>query len=81
MVIAIKVDCYAGYRGEQEPRAIEMGGNTVAVEAIEDRWFSPDYRYFKILGDDACEYIIRHDGAMQVWELVYYRHPAARGKA
>ena len=52
----------------------------IAVTSILDRWISPDYRYFKLLGGDACEYMIRHDMNMQAWELVYYRHPDARGK-
>ncbi len=80
MVIPIKVSCYAGYRGEQEPRTLEMGGNTVAVKSIRDRWLSPDHRYFKIIDHDECLYIIRHDENSQGWELVYYRHPDARGK-
>ena len=80
MVIALKVDCYAGYRGEQEPRVLEMGGNTIVVESIQDRWLSPDHRYFKIVDREACVYIIRHDVNTQIWELVYYRHPDARGK-
>ena len=80
MAILIKVDCYAGYRGEQEPRTLEMGGNTVAVQSILDRWFSPDHRYFKITDKDACIYIIRHDVIAQFWELVYYLHPDVPGK-
>ena len=80
MVIPIKVDCYAGYRGEQEPRAIEMGGNTVAVKLIRDRWLSPDHRYFKITDTDECLYIIRHDVNTHAWELVYYQHPDVPGK-
>jgi hypothetical protein len=80
MVISIKVTCYAGYRGEQEPQAFELGGNTVTVQSIQDRWLSPDYRYFKILDGDGCQYIIRHDENTQAWELVYYQHPDAREK-
>ena len=81
MAFPIKVECYAGYRGEEEPRTLEMGGNTIAVASILDRWLSPDHRYFKIMDADACEYIIRNDMNMQIWELVYYQHPDARRKA
>ena len=72
--------CYAGYRGEQEPRELEMGGNKIVVASILDRWLSPDHRYFKIMGSDECRYIIRHDEYTQLWELVYYRHPDVPGK-
>jgi hypothetical protein len=80
MVIPVKVECYAGYRGEQEPRALEMDGNRVAVRSILDRWLSPDHRYFKLSGSDGCEYILRYDESSRTWELVYYRHPDAQGK-
>jgi len=78
MMLPIKVNCYAGYRGEQAPRALAIGGNTVKVKSILDRWLSPDHRYFKLIDMDECLYIIRHDVNTQVWELVYYRHPDAR---
>jgi len=80
MIIPIKVKCYAGYRGEEEPRALEMGGGGVEVKSILDRWLSPDHRYFKVVDMDDCIYIIRHNMHTHVWELVYYRHPDAQGK-
>jgi len=80
MIIPISVTCYAGYRGEQEPRELEMGGNTVAVASIRDRWLSPDQRYFKIIDNDECLYIIRHDVISQAWELVYYQHRDVPGQ-
>ena len=80
MVIPITVTCYAGYRGEQEPRVLELGGKRVEVTSIQDRWLSPDHRYFKITGGDDCLYIVRHDSNTQIWELIYYQHPDAGGK-
>ena len=75
MVIPIKVYCYAGYRGEQEPRVFEMGGHKIEVVSILDRWLCPEHRYFKVVDKEACRYIMRHDEHTQQWELVYYRHP------
>jgi len=80
VIIPIKVKCYAGYRGEEEPRALEMGAGGVKVRSILDRWLSPDHRYFKLADRDDCIYIIRHDMNTQAWELVYYRHPDALGE-
>ncbi|MFH1983481.1 MAG: hypothetical protein ABIL58_16690 [Pseudomonadota bacterium] len=71
----IRVDCYAGYRGEESPRRIVMGNNTIGVARIDDRWTGPDHRYFKVQGEDGAQYIIRNDMETQVWELVYYKHP------
>lgn len=68
----VEVDCYAGYRGEETPRAIRFRGRRVAAVAVIDRWLAPDHRYFKIRGDDGGLYIIRHDVAGLEWELVFY---------
>jgi hypothetical protein len=39
---------------------------------VIDRWLAPDHRYFKILGDDSAQYIIRHDIQKWTWELIFY---------
>lgn len=69
----IRVDCYDGYRGEQTPRCIKMADNKIEVIEVLDRWLAPDHRYFKLLGDDAAIYIIRHDSVTGQWELVFYQ--------
>ena len=72
-LMQIKVECYAGYRGEETPRVISFQSRKVAVTKILDRWLDPDYRYFKILGDDAGIYIVRHNMDSWVWELIFYK--------
>ena len=69
----IQVECYAGYRGEEAPRYIKMATYKIEIRKIVDRWLSPDYRYFKILGSDDATYIIRHDIENWQWELVFYQ--------
>lgn len=68
----IRVECYAGYRGEQEPRRFWLGGRAVAVVEILDRWLAPGLRYFKVRGDDAGTYILRHDAQTDSWELTLF---------
>ena len=34
--MGIRVECYAGYRGEQEPRAFYLGERRIEVTAILD---------------------------------------------
>jgi hypothetical protein len=70
--LIIKVECYAGYRGEETPRSIWMGERKIAVRKVLDQWLAPDHRYFKILGDDRAIYIIRHDIEKWIWELTFY---------
>ena len=69
----IRVDCYAGYRGEETPRCIRMATYKIEVKKVLDRWLAPDHRYFKVLGDDGATYIIRHDTGKQEWGLVFYQ--------
>jgi hypothetical protein len=67
--LKIRVACYAGYRGEQEPRAFALGERRFAVVEILDRWLDPRHRYFKVRVDDGRRFILRHDSASHEWEL------------
>jgi hypothetical protein len=71
VAIRLEVECHAGWRGEQTPRVLTLQGRRVPVEVI-DQWLAPDHRYFKLLGEDGCRYIIRHDVATGDWELHSY---------
>jgi len=65
----LKVDCYAGYRGEETPRRFEADGRRVEVVEVIDRWSGPDHRFFEVRGDDGMRYVLRHDEAADRWEL------------
>ena len=71
-MIQLHVECYAGYRGEQTPRAFTIGGRRVEVTEVIDAWLAPDHRYFKLRGHDGATYIVRHDEMTQLWELSVY---------
>ena len=71
--MAIRVECYAGYRGEQEPLAFWLGERRLAVRAVVDRWFAPTQRWFKVDADDGNMYILRHDETSGDWEIAAYR--------
>jgi hypothetical protein len=70
----IGVECYSGYRADESPRRLILGKRTVAVKEILDRWLGEEHRYFKILGEDGCTYLIRQDQGADIWELVMYDH-------
>jgi hypothetical protein len=70
--LVIRVDCHAGYRGEEEPRRLFLGERRVEVVAIVDRWLGPDHRYFKLKGDDGDLYLIRYDEHTDSWELTQF---------
>jgi hypothetical protein len=69
----IQVQCYAGYRGEEIPRRIQIGERSLDVIAILDRWLAPDHRYFKCQTADGDQWIIRHDAASERWELTHFK--------
>ncbi|HKK07188.1 MAG: hypothetical protein P8009_02690 [Gammaproteobacteria bacterium] len=70
--LRVRVECYAGYRGEEGPRRFHIGERTVDVEAICDRWLGPTHRYFKVRGSDKGIYILRHDVQSGAWELTLF---------
>jgi hypothetical protein len=68
----IRVECYAGYRGEEEPRRLFLGRRGIDIREILDRWLEPDHRYFKVRGDDGAVYILRHDVAGGRWDMTLF---------
>lgn len=76
----IRVECYAGYRGEQEPRAFWLGERRLAALEIVDRWLAPGYRDYRVQADDGNLYILRYHEADDRWELeAFTRGPGAGG--
>lgn len=63
------MQCHAGYRGEEEPRAFTLGERRFAVVEILDRWFAPDHRYFKTRVEDGRTFVLRQDESSQQWDL------------
>jgi hypothetical protein len=68
----VEVECYAGYRADETPRALRLGTRRVQVVDVIDRWLAPDHRYFKLQGDDGNTYLVRHDAERDEWELAVY---------
>jgi hypothetical protein len=71
-VTGIRVACYAGHRGEEVPRRFFLGERRVEIAEILDRWLDPEYRYFKVRGDDGGVYILRHDVPKASWEMTLF---------
>lgn len=71
--MTIDVECYAGYRGDQEPRAFTIGDRRLEVVTVLDRWAGPDHRYFKVAAGDGDVYVLRHDERSDQWTLGAFR--------
>ena len=68
----LRVECYAGYRADTEPRCLQIGERQVVVTEIIDRWLDPTHRYFKLRGDDGGIYLVRHDTSTDHWEMTLF---------
>lgn len=76
--IPVRVECYAGHRGEETPRRFYFGEREVSVSEVTDQWLAPGHRYFKVKGSDGATYILRHDVVADRWELTMFER-GARG--
>ncbi len=75
--VPIRVECYAGYRADETPRALSWGGRRLAVQEVLDRWYqgeadshAPSADYFKVLAGDGKRYLIKHEWVSHAWYLV-----------
>ncbi len=70
---SIRVECYAGYRGDQRPVKFTLGDRTYLVHEIDDQWYSPEAIYFRVRADDGHVYVLRHDETHDQWSLEGFR--------
>jgi len=78
IAMKVRVECYAGYRGEQEPRAFALGERRLEVLSVVDRWLAPEHRYFKVAASDGDTYVLRHDERTGDWTLGAFRRGTDR---
>ncbi len=75
MGLAIKVECYAGYKADERPirfrlvNASEQAGSVLEVKKILDQWYGPGYQCFRLRADDKHVYVLRHDLNEDTWTL------------
>jgi len=71
--MALKVECYSGYRGDQHPVRFVQQDRVLEVRAIEDKWYSPSARYFRVRASDGNIYILCHNEDNDTWSLTAFR--------
>ncbi len=69
----LRVECKAGYRGDETPLRFTLDEKERVVVEIIDRWYDPDADYFKLRADDGFLYLLRHDRSTDEWSLRYVR--------
>jgi hypothetical protein len=74
----ISVECYAGYRADERPVRFSIGGTFLEITSVEDRWYSPDASFFRVLASDGNLYVLRHDFELDSWAIDGFRARASR---
>jgi len=69
----LKVECYAGYKGDQRPIRFYLQDRVLEVRDIEDQWYGPSARYFRVHASDGNIYVINHNEENDSWSLIAYR--------
>jgi hypothetical protein len=69
----VRVECYAGYKGDERPVRIVFAAQTLEIASVEDRWYSPGETYFRLLAENGDRYVLRRHDGQEVWSLTAYR--------
>lgn len=80
-VPAIVVEAYAGYKGEETPRAFVLEGHRLSVIEIVERWYTETHSCFRVVASDQHRYVLRYHLDAGSWELVMQERPDAQRKA
>ena len=72
----VRVECYAGYKGDERPVRLRIGEQMVDIAEMEDRWYSPGATYFRVLLANGERYVLRREDTQDVWTLQAFRSPA-----
>lgn len=70
---SVEVESYSGYRADERPVRFVLGGHLYEVREVEDRWYSPGAKFFRVVADDGGRYVLRHEEAQDTWSLEAFR--------
>jgi hypothetical protein len=71
----LHVECYSGYKADERPVRVQLGGQMIDVSEVEDRWYAPGATYFRVLLANGERYVLRREDAQDVWSLEAFRGP------
>ena len=76
----VEVVCYSGYKGDERPVRIRLGGQDYVVEEVLDQWYGPEDVFFKLRANDGNVYILRRHSATPEgeWTLESFRDAERR---
>ena len=65
----VHVETYRGYKADEYPRSFMLNGEKLDIVDIEDRWYGPDYSYFKIFANNAKRYLLKQELSNKEWTV------------
>ncbi len=65
----VEVECYAGYRANERPVRLTLGGQMLEIVEVEARWYSPGETYFRVRVEGGDRYVLRYVEAQDDWSL------------
>ena len=69
----LRVECYAGHKGDERPVRLQIDEQMVEIAEVEDRWYSPGATYFRVLLANGERYVLRREDAQDTWTLEAFR--------
>ena len=63
------VECYAGYRYPERPRAFLWKGESLAVEEVERQWRAPVGQTFRVRTADGRRFTLAYNEATDEWNI------------
>lgn len=73
----VQVECYAGYKGNELPRAFFRDGRRLEVAEVLDRWYeggisrhAVQQDYYRVLTVEGDVAILRYNYVFQRWSLL-----------
>ena len=65
----VRVECHAGYRGDETPRRFYLEGQTIEVAGILGRWKEPGVLLFRVQSLQGRIYVLRRDEHADRWDV------------
>lgn len=73
----VQVECYAGYKSNEAPRAFFRDGRRIKVAEVLDRWYEGGISrrtvpqdYYRVLTVEGDVAILRYNHVFQRWSLM-----------
>ena len=69
----VRVEAYSGYKANERPLRFCLGDQWYEITEVVDRWYGPDYMYFRVRAGDGSLYVLRLEEETQQWSLAGFQ--------